>query len=261
MRLREFIHALIENSFPLDGVDYLFEPSLGQIQALLARSQRKLVRGLVDAQGQFIVWDAYLRTHEDAEIALGEAGLIQGPTYAVVISRNVLVTYQNTVSCDPHELRSEAFQQFLGRVIKSGYQTPGAGHDPTRMNESLTRNPILRNPTTNALRNLVDQSPNRIVKGLYDPRTGDIWAAPGWNYAHYMIANDANLNDSYLFSFVIAASKEPGRYGVILIGDGGHSTDTSEHEELKQHPFFRLPQIARLNWADLGDRSWREAWR
>jgi hypothetical protein len=259
MRLHEYLGSLIESAFPLDGVDYLIDPSMGQVQALLAKSQRKLVRGLVGSQGQFIVWDAYAKTHEDAQVALTDAGLIQRPVYLIAISKNVIVTYsQDGEHCDPRRLVSEPFQQFLGRAIRNGYRMPGAQGDPTRMNESWVHG-ILHNPSTNALRNLLDAVQSHIVKGHVNPDTGEFWCGSGFHHTHGDIAAEAHLDES-LWPFVIAESREPGRYGVALISPGQTYTTNQPHEGLKRLLFFRLPQIARLNWADVQDRTWREVW-
>lgn len=135
------------------------------------------------------------------------------------------------------------------------------------IDESLTESwthGIIHNPSVNAINNLLQAVPGNIVKGLIDANTKEAWVGSGYHHTHAGIAKQLGLDDSNLTAFVISAStEEPGRFGVIELPPNrttmGLSTNT-DHNQLKQNWFFQLPWIARLNWADVEDRSWREAW-
>lgn len=139
------------------------------------------------------------------------------------------------------------------------------------LDEALTRHKIHINPSTQAFRNLVDMSQNHIVKGLYDPQTHTLFVGLGFYYTHSDIESeleDQGYRPRQYIPFVVARSIiDPQRYGVVFCESNYDSLYRSRypstnfpHEEIKKIPFFRLPQIARLNWADVSDSSWRKNW-
>ncbi len=140
--------------------------------------------------------------------------------------------------------------------------------------ESLSRDEIIKNPSLNGLIAMINADHEHVVKGVYDPATQDIYVAPAFHFTHGMIQYAIDPEDNmqpFIIAETMANPEQHGaepqwnrRYGIALVlNDATYSMlkTTDPHAEIKQNPFFQLPQISRLNWADSSDRSWLRRWR
>lgn len=127
----------------LAGVRFWINPSPNEAIGAFNRSAAKMLRGVVDHNGVFVVWDSHQMTHFDAVHELRLNGLIERDInpWLIVINKKLVVVYvydgHRYEQIPPEAVPSEIFQMFISRVRRTGLSlgAPGSNH-PDQISEA-----------------------------------------------------------------------------------------------------------------------------
>jgi hypothetical protein len=139
--------------------------------------------------------------------------------------------------------------------------------------EWLTPPRLHKNPTAQAIMNLLQKSGDGLLKGYYEDATKTLWLGDAMHYTHAHIAKSIGVpsNEGTWVTIGVEHSDSSdrrsatGKVGIAInrgfdpVKRTFDALSTSDpHSRLKQDTFFQLPSIARLKWGS--GHSWQNRW-